>query len=227
MGGGDLRLNRLRLPKLNRKQHVARNFAIAAVALFLMAWMLDFPAWSKENLMGRAERQYLLSGSTLAYSAEDDYWGHELYIRNGERFVVATYTPTPLGLSPGWSRYIDQPLYCTSHWYNVTDLLVLSAADAPAAEMTVALRVKNSDGFWLEETYLTQGQRLGEGVFRFAMEPHYGQEDDSPSAITERQLFCAELAANEWTAAIRFYDEAGELLEEQVVKDVEHDHWAW
>lgn len=220
-------MKRLTFPKLNRKQRVVRNFAIVAVALFLMAWMLDFPAWSKENLMRRAEREYLLSGSTLVYSAEDDYWGNELYIRNGDRFVVATYTPTPLGLSPGWTHYIDQPLYCTSHWHNVTDILALSALDAPAAEMTAALRVKNSDGFSLEETYHTRGQRLGEGIFRFAMEPHYGQEDDSPAAETERRLFAEELVANEWTATVRFYDEAGELMTEQTVTDVNHDHWAW
>lgn len=220
-------MKRLTFPKLNRKQRVVRNFAIVAVALFLMEWMLDFPAWSKENLMRRAEREYLLSGSTLVYSAEDDYWGHELYIRNGDRFVVATYTPTPLGLSPGWAHYIDQPLYCTSHWHNVTDILALSAVDAPAAEMTAALRVKNSDGFWLEENYHTRGQRLGEGIFRFTMKPHYGQEDDSPAAKTERKLFLEELIANEWTATIRYYDDAGELLGEQVVTDLNHDHWAW
>ena len=79
----------------------------------------------------------------------------------------------------------------------------------------------------MEETYHTRGQRLGEGIFRFAMEPHYGQEDDSPAAETERRLFAEELVANEWTATVRFYDEAGELMTEQTVTDVNHDHWAW
>ncbi|MDD5932414.1 MAG: hypothetical protein PUC45_08210 [Oscillospiraceae bacterium] len=220
-------MKQLRFPRLNRRQRVARNFTIAAAALFLIAWMLEFPAWSKENLMRRTERQYLLTGSTLAYSAEDDYWGHELYIRNRTRFLVATYSPTPLGLSPGWTRYIDQPLYATTHWHNVTDILALSAADAPAAELTAALRVKNSDGYWLEETYQTQGQRLGEGVFRFVMEPHYEQGDDSAAAQTERKLFAEELIANEWTATIRYYDDAGELMGEEPVTHLNHDHWAW
>ncbi len=220
-------MKQLRFPRLNRRQRIARNLAVTAAALFLIAWMLDFPAWSKENLVRRAERQYLLTGSTLAYSAEDDYWGHELYIRNGERFLVARYSPTFLGLSPGWTHYIDQPLYCTTHWYNVTDILALSAMDALAAEMTVGLRVKNSDGFWLEETYQTQGQRLGEGVFRFVMEPHYEENDDSAAAQTERKLFAEELVANEWTITVRYYSETGELMGEEPVTDLDHDHWAW
>lgn len=33
----------MRIPRLNRKQKILRNFVLIALALFLTAWMLDFP----------------------------------------------------------------------------------------------------------------------------------------------------------------------------------------
>ena len=96
-----------------------------------------------------------------------------------------------------------------------------------AAVITAQVRVKNSDGFWLEETYETEGQRLGEGVFRFIMTPHYGEEDDSSAARTERRLFDGELVANEWTGHIDLYDKTGNLTATLPLEGLEHDHWAW
>ena len=46
--------------RLNRKGKIIRNLLVIGICLFVMSWLLEFPALSREGLFRRAGHQYLL-----------------------------------------------------------------------------------------------------------------------------------------------------------------------
>lgn len=84
----------MRIPRLNRKQRILRNFTVIALALFLTAWMLDFPCWTQSGLLRRAERQHLIVPGTSQPLCRRD---GTLYAWTGDRILNVYYERTPLG----------------------------------------------------------------------------------------------------------------------------------
>ena len=76
----NLRNIRHRLPRLNRKQRVVRNLALAALCLLLLEWMLAFPALSRRGLLRRLEHRYLLEGSELLFTSTTADYGFDGYM---------------------------------------------------------------------------------------------------------------------------------------------------
>ena len=98
----------MRFPKLNRKQKIARNFLLIALALLLFEWLLHFPALTKEGVLRRAERDYLLENSALLFIGREEGLSHfregTLYARNGDLLLAVNYDRTALGLQAGFSE---------------------------------------------------------------------------------------------------------------------------
>lgn len=224
------------LPKLSRRQKLARNLISAAVCLFLMAWMWDFPTWSAENMLERTARQYLLEESELMYVGKDPglFGGRTLYGRNGGLLLVIQCSPTPLGLRYAWSELINEPVFCTTRFHDPTDILMLVTDPACAsAELSITLGETVLQGdvgevVWMKEDYTAQSEKIADGVFRFRLEPIFGEDDDSLAAKTEREIFSGHRVGDQENLKIRLYDENGQLLSTHTPRGLESDaSWAW
>lgn len=150
----NLRNIRHRLPRLNRKQRVVRNLALAALCLLLLEWMLAFPALSRRGLLRRLEHRYLLEGSELLFTSTAADYGfdepHTLYARNEDLLLTMTYNWTPLGLRP-WPgelrREEDGVCLVQQQWCATSYMAFGNLEDAASAELTVTLagRVNKAD----------------------------------------------------------------------------------
>jgi len=224
------------LPKLSRRQKLARNLISAAVCLFLMAWMWDFPTWSAESMLERTARQYLLEESELMYVGKDPglFGGRTLYARSGDLLLVIQCGPTPLGLRYAWSELIDEPIYCTTRFHDATDILMLVADPACAsAQLSITLGETVLQGdvgevVWMKERYTAQSGKIAPGVFRFRLEPIFEEDDDSLAAKTEREIFNRERVGDHEDLEIRLYGEDGQLLSIHTPEGLESNaSWAW
>ena len=224
-----------RLPRLNRKQRIARNLAAAAVCLFLLSWMMEFPALSREGLLSRAERMHLLEGTELLHDGRGGDGGAvswpTLYARNGDTLMTVQYSYTPMGLQLSMvdlHREADN-IFCFKRMHMMFDpMLAMAFGDlrgAARAELTYPVRVAigsgNAQRVLLEETYVTEGTFLAENAVLFEIQAHYEDDDPSEEAAVERQLFRGEVAGWEENVVLRLYDESGALLHEKTM-----DHMA-
>ena len=79
----------------------------------------------------------------------------------------------------------------------------------------------------LRETYAAEGEWAAPGAVAFTLTPRYGEEDPSEAAVTERKLFGGEVAAQNYDAVLRLYDEAGRLIHEKRMDTLEEEAYGW
>ena len=79
----------------------------------------------------------------------------------------------------------------------------------------------------LRETYAAEGEWAAPGAVAFTLTPRYGEEDTSEAAVTERRLFGGEVAAQNYDAVLRLYDESGSLIHEKRVEVLEEESYGW
>ena len=205
----------MRFPKLNRKQKIARNFLLIALALLLFEWLLHFPALTKEGVLRRAERDYLLENSALLFIGREEGLSHfregTLYARNGDLLLAVNYDRTALGLQAGFSEIYDEPdgILCLSrdiHWDG-----------------------SSGGREWdTQRTYTAEGQRKNEYSFTFHLAPYYAEADNSPEAEMERSFFDGGGPNFAQTPVLRLYDAEGTLLHEKSMDYIEWEnflHW--
>lgn len=207
----------MHIPSLNRKQKLLRNLALLAVAIFLLSWMMEFPAWSKAGLLRRAEQRYLLEGSELLFEAENNC--RTLYARNGTLLLETVYDPTPLGFRLVWSRLLDEPdeLYCDVNADCVTARAIGWMEGVETAELTMTMEITVGETE-LRETYVTQGMRENPNCFVFRLQPHYAQEDERLPARAERGVFTDGWHPEYHNSVLRLYDAEGKLLHEKTIE---------
>ena len=221
--GGD---HEVRLPKLTRKQKVAVYLSVIVLCLGVMAWMLEFPAWSAERMLDRVEREYFLEDSELLFTGSKD-GSNTAYARNGDLLLTIMYTKTPLGLTENWSNIYEEPdgIYCTSRNFEATEVLAFGdMRGAVRAELEVTLDVTlKYQPTWMHETYIAEGVQVNPDCFYFALTPHYTEADDSREAETEREVFAGERVADQSDVQLRLYDESGNLIHTKHLDYVETD----
>ena len=202
----------MRLPKLSRRQKVVRNFFVVALCLFWMAWHQGFPARSYKALLQRAAGAYLMEAPVeLLYVYEEKQF---VYGAADGRLLRAGYEDELFGMQLNHSRlYPEEKRYVVhynAHDYDqATDtytlrfdgMLIGFLGDAATAEMDIQLvsfhSVTMEEEWWEIET-LT-GVREGDYNLRFPV-----VEDGREG-----------LHVNASLAALRLYDEGGNLLEEK------------
>ena len=79
----------------------------------------------------------------------------------------------------------------------------------------------------LRETYAAEGEWAAPGAVSFTLTPRYGEDDTSEAAVTERRLFGGEVAAQNYDAVLRLYDETGSLIHEKRVEVLEEESYGW
>lgn len=203
----------MRLPKLSRRQKVVRNFFVVALCLFWMAWHQGFPARSYEALLQRAAGAYLMEAPVeLLYVYEEKQF---VYGVADGRLLRAGYEDELFGMQlnhsqlyPEGKRYVVH--YNTHDYDKASDtctlrfdgMLIGFLGDAATAEMDIQLITYHSITMKeeLREIKTIIGVREGNYNLRFPV-----VEDGREG-----------LHVNASLAALRLYDEAGNLLKDSI-----------
>lgn len=211
----------MRLPRLNRRQKLARNTALILLALCLISWENQFPSLTKSGLLRRAERQYLLETPSQVLRTEWDLDGGTILAKNGTYLLSLGYDRTLVGYRGSASLHEEEILVSSDferggrgEWdyfypsYQAVGLL----EDAATAE------VERAVGGDVNGSWVIPGEKTDDYCFRFCYVRQYAEEDTSPEAELERTMLRGEYSSSEETVTFRFYDENGALLAE-IVKD--------
>lgn len=230
------------IPRLSRKQKLVRNLLAAAVCLFLLEWMMNFPCLTAEGLLRRVERAYLLENTELLYDGQNRGAGGicwpTVYGRNGDTLLAVRYGRSPLGRQLVTAELHREPdnIYCfrQMNFFGELPLRVLAFGDlenAARAELLCTVEVTTGVGdvrrTLLRETYAAEGEWAAPGAVSFTLTPRYGEEDTSEDAVTERRMFGGEVAAQNYDAVLRLYDETGSLIHEKRVEVLEEESYGW
>lgn len=228
----------MRRLRLNRKQKTARNFLLIALALLLFEWALNFPALTREGVLRRAERDYLLEGSELLFIGREegvsDFLEGTIFARNGNLLLAVNYHRTPLGLREGVFNLYDEPdgICCLSRNWWMLDIIAvgnLEAADRAELEVTIHWDGSADGRQWeIQRTYTAEGERKNDHCFAFQLTPYYSKDDDSPEAEIERAYFSGQYRNSAQEPVLRLYGADGELLHEKTMDDIRWGlnlHW--
>ena len=230
------------IPRLSRKQKLIRNLLAAVICLFLLEWMMSFPCLTAEGLLRRGSRAYLLEHTELLYDGQNRGAGGicwpTVYGRKVDTLLAVRYGRSPLGRQLLTVKLYREPdnIYCfrQMNFFGELPLRVLAFGDlqeAARAEMEctveVAAGVGDAQRTLLHETYTAEGEWAAPGAVSFTLTPRYGEEDTSEAAVTERRLFGGEVAAQNYDAVLRLYDETGSLIHEKRVEVLEEESYGW
>lgn len=208
----------MNLPKWNRTQKTIRNLLGMALCLFLLLWPREFPAWTLEDLMTRAERQYLLDGSMPLLQTDSVGDGYELYLWNQGKILQVYYDRTWLGYELDTARLFDEKLGAFAGidlaagkqdgYYPIRIFVFGSMADATSAEMDITLSYTSNQMVF---TCTVQGKRAAENCWRFDLTRQHGDADTSQQAQWEREIFSGS-QEDRYSGTLRLYDAEGALL---------------
>ena len=89
--------------QLNRKGKIIRNLLVIGICLFVMSWLLEFPALSREGLFRRAEHQYLLETPSVYLTSRPNNLTRvdSFFLENEGRLMTVDYKKTFLGYQMG------------------------------------------------------------------------------------------------------------------------------
>ena len=207
----------MRIPRLNRKGKILRNLTVVTLALFLTAWMLDFPCWTQAGLLRRQSASISSPWHFTAAVPE----GYALYAWTGDRILITYYQWTPLGFcltSTDQGQTGEQfILSCDSigrqegmYRYPVYTLAGL-LENIQSAELQVDARLPDGTAV---ETYVISGQREGANCFTFSLMRKTVPEEESLLAQQENQLFRGGFPG--CSAVLCLYGSDGQLVEERM-----------
>lgn len=222
----------MNLPKLSRRQKLVRNLLLAALCLLLTEWMLDFPSWSLEGLLRRAEGRYLLEGSELLLQTDSVGEGRELYAWNHGQILQIYYDRCPLGLRLDTARLFDEELGVfggvdlageqRDGCYPVRLFAFGDVADAASAEMDIRVSYLNH----AVSAATVQGERVAENCWRFDVERQYDDGDTDSQARWEREIFSGS-QKDRYSGTLRLYDAGGGLLRLWTVDAFQQSTMKW
>lgn len=89
--------------RLNRKGKIIRNLLAIGICLFVMSWLLEFPALSRESLFRRAGHQYLLETPSVYLTSRPNNLTRvdSFILENEGRLMTVDYKKTFLGYQMG------------------------------------------------------------------------------------------------------------------------------
>lgn len=211
----------MRIPRLNRTQKIVRNLILIALALFLTAWMLDFPCWTQARLLHRAERQNLIVPGTSQILCSRD---STLYAWTEDRILNVYYERTPLGFcltntkqekaGEWYSLKCDRSGRRENLYSYPVFTLVGRLEGVASAELEVTASLPEGQ---FVGTYLIRGEWEENNCFTFSLMRKTLPEEESLLAQQENQLFRGWFSGDSTT--LRLYDADGELIEERVYEE--------
>ena len=197
--------------QLNRKGKIIRNLLVIGICLFVMSWLLEFPALSREGLFRRAEHQYLLETPSVYLTSRPNNLTRvdSFFLENEGRLMTVDYKKTFLGYQMGSVMLYDPEVRYVldfdcirkegdGYVVQFTGQVVGFLEEAAAAELDMTVCMENGG----------QVQRTLE------------LKKEDPYCFTFASLDETEIQAvyllRISPAVLRLYDENGTILEETV-----------
>ena len=197
--------------RLNRKGKIIRNLLVIGICLFVMSWLLEFPALSRESLFRRAGHQYLLETPSVYLTSRLNNLTKvdSFFLENEGRLMTVDYKKTFLGYQMGSVMLYDPEVRYVldfdcirkegdGYVVQFTGQVVGFLEEAAAAELDMTVCMENGG----------QVQR----TLELKKEDPYCFTFASPD---ETEIQAADLLRIS-PAVLRLYDENGTILEETV-----------
>ena len=197
--------------RLNRKGKIIRNLLVIGICLFVMSWLLEFPALSREGLFRRAGHQYLLETPSVHLTSRLNNLTKvdSFFLENEGRLMTVDYKKTFLGYQMGSVMLYDPEVRYVldfdcirkegdGYVVQFTGQVVGFLEEAAAAELDMTVCMENGG----------QVQR----TLELKKEDPYCFTFASPD---ETEVQAADLLRIS-PAVLRLYDENGTILEETV-----------
>ena len=197
--------------RLNRKGKIIRNLLVIGICLFVMSWLLEFPALSREGLFRRAGHQYLLETPSVYLTSRLNNLTKvdSFFLENEGRLMTEDYKKTFLGYQMGSVMLYDPEVRYVldfdcirkegdGYVVQFTGQVVGFLEEAAAAELDMTVCMENGG----------QVQR----TLELKKEDPYCFTFASPD---ETEVQAADLLRIS-PAVLRLYDENGTILEETV-----------
>ena len=197
--------------RLNRKGKIIRNLLVIGICLFVMSWLLEFPALSREGLFRRAGHQYLLETPSVYLTSRLNNLTKvdSFFLENEGRLMTVDYKKTFLGYQMGSVMLYDPEVRYVldfdcirkegdGYVVQFTGQVVGFLEEAAAAELDMTVCMENGG----------QVQR----TLELKKEDPYCFTFASPDEAEIQAVYLLRISP----AVLRLYDENGTILEETV-----------
>ena len=197
--------------RLNRKGKIIRNLLVIGICLFVMSWLLEFPALSREGLFRRAGHQYLLETPSVYLTSRLNNLTKvdSFFLENEGRLMTVDYKKTFLGYQMGSVMLYDPEVRYVldfdcirkegdGYVVQFTGQVVGFLEEAAAAELDMTVCMENGG----------QVQR----TLELKKEDPYCFTFASPDETEIQAVYLLRISP----AVLRLYDENGTILEETV-----------
>lgn len=197
--------------RLNRKGKIIRNLLVIGICLFVMSWLLEFPALSREGLFRRAGHQYLLETPSVYLTSRLNNLTKvdSFFLENEGRLMTVDYKKTFLGYQMGSVMLYDPEVRYVldfdcirkegdGYVVQFTGQVVGFLEEAAAAELDMTVCMENGG----------QVQR----TLELKKEDPYCFTFASPDETEIQAVYLLWISP----AVLRLYDENGIILEETV-----------
>ena len=197
--------------RLNRKGKIIRNLLVIGICLFVMSWLLEFPALSRESLFRRAGHQYLLETPSVYLTSRLNNLTKvdSFFLENEGRLMTVDYKKTFLGYQMGSVMLYDPEVRYVldfdcirkegdGYVVQFTGQVVGFLEEAAAAELDMTVCMENGG----------QVQR----TLELKKEDPYCFTFASPDETEIQAVYLLRISP----AVLRLYDENGTILEETV-----------
>ena len=197
--------------RLNRKGKIIRNLLVIGICLFVMSWLLAFPALSREGLFRRAGHQYLLETPSVYLTSRLNNLTKvdSFFLENEGRLMTVDYKKTFLGYQMGSVMLYDPEVRYVldfdcirkegdGYVVQFTGQVVGFLEEAAAAELDMTVCMENGG----------QVQR----TLELKKEDPYCFTFASPDETEIQAVYLLRISP----AVLRLYDENGTILEETV-----------
>ena len=197
--------------RLNRKGQIIRNLLVIGICLFVMSWLLEFPALSREGLFRRAGHQYLLETPSVYLTSRLNNLTKvdSFFLENEGRLMTVDYKKTFLGYQMGSVMLYDPEVRYVldfdcirkegdGYVVQFTGQVVGFLEEAAAAELDMTVCMENGG----------QVQR----TLELKKEDPYCFTFASPDETEIQAVYLLRISP----AVLRLYDENGTILEETV-----------
>ena len=197
--------------RLSRKGKIIRNLLVIGICLFVMSWLLEFPALSREGLFRRAGHQYLLETPSVYLTSRLNNLTKvdSFFLENEGRLMTVDYKKTFLGYQMGSVMLYDPEVRYVldfdcirkegdGYVVQFTGQVVGFLEEAAAAELDMTVCMENGG----------QVQR----TLELKKEDPYCFTFASPDETEIQAVYLLRISP----AVLRLYDENGTILEETV-----------
>ena len=197
--------------RLSRKGKIIRNLLVIGICLFVMSWLLEFPALSRESLFRRAGHQYLLETPSVYLTSRPNNLTRvdSFFLENEDHLMTVDYKKTFLGYQMGSVMLYDPEVRYVldfdcirkegdGYVVQFTGQVVGFLEEAAAAELDMTVCMENGG----------QVQR----TLELKKEDPYCFTFASPDETEIQAVYLLRISP----AVLRLYVENGTILEETV-----------